>query len=126
MLERYANVDLSFGMTPEQLLEKIPTADALIVRSATKVGAAAALQPWCSSAAPRWVQRAGGQGGRGGQVTLAPSGAVPTLWPPRCVVLIPQVTRAVFEASRGRLQVVGRAGVGVDNVDLAAATEVRP
>lgn len=35
-----------------------------------------------------------------------------------------QVTRQVFEASKGRLKVVGRAGVGVDNVDLAAATEV--
>jgi phosphoglycerate dehydrogenase-like enzyme len=35
-----------------------------------------------------------------------------------------QVTRAVFEASKGRLKVVGRAGVGVDNVDLTAATEV--
>lgn len=31
----------------------------------------------------------------------------------------------MFEASKGRLKVVGRAGVGVDNVDLAAATEVR-
>jgi D-3-phosphoglycerate dehydrogenase / 2-oxoglutarate reductase len=38
---------------------------------------------------------------------------------------LPQVTREVFEASKGRLKVVGRAGVGVDNVDLAAATEVR-
>jgi D-3-phosphoglycerate dehydrogenase len=35
-----------------------------------------------------------------------------------------QVTRAVFEASKGRLKVVGRAGVGIDNVDLAAASEV--
>eukprot|EP00210_Caulerpa_lentillifera_P004264 g4067.t1 len=34
-----------------------------------------------------------------------------------------QVTREVFEASKGRLKVVGRAGVGVDNVDLTAATE---
>eukprot|EP00803_Ostreobium_quekettii_P010135 evm.model.scf_531.9 EVM.evm.TU.scf_531.9 scf_531:60082-66578(-) len=34
-----------------------------------------------------------------------------------------QVTREVFEAANGRLKVVGRAGVGVDNVDLAAATE---
>jgi D-3-phosphoglycerate dehydrogenase len=34
-----------------------------------------------------------------------------------------QVTREVFEAARGRLRVVGRAGVGVDNVDLQAATE---
>ena len=37
-----------------------------------------------------------------------------------------QVTREVFEASKGRLKVVGRAGVGVDNVDLDAATEVLP
>jgi phosphoglycerate dehydrogenase-like enzyme len=34
-----------------------------------------------------------------------------------------QVTREVFEASKGRLKVVGRAGVGIDNVDLAAASE---
>ena len=35
-----------------------------------------------------------------------------------------QVTKEVFEASQGRLKVVGRAGVGVDNVDLGAATQV--
>ena len=35
-----------------------------------------------------------------------------------------KVTREIFEAAKGRLKVVGRAGVGVDNVDLAAATEV--
>ena len=34
------------------------------------------------------------------------------------------MTRAVFEAGAGRLKVVGRAGVGIDNVDLQAATEV--
>ncbi|XP_073123953.1 D-3-phosphoglycerate dehydrogenase 3, chloroplastic-like [Henckelia pumila] len=34
-----------------------------------------------------------------------------------------KVSREVFEASAGRLKVVGRAGVGIDNVDLAAATE---
>ncbi|KAF5933108.1 hypothetical protein HYC85_029279 [Camellia sinensis] len=34
-----------------------------------------------------------------------------------------KVNRDVFEASVGRLKVVGRAGVGIDNVDLAAATE---
>ena len=34
-----------------------------------------------------------------------------------------KVSREVFEASGGRLKVVGRAGVGIDNVDLAAATE---
>lgn len=43
----------------------------------------------------------------------------------KLVVFLLQVTRQVFEASKGRLKVVGRAGVGVDNVDLAAATEVR-
>ncbi|GAX81228.1 hypothetical protein CEUSTIGMA_g8660.t1 [Chlamydomonas eustigma] len=39
--------------------------------------------------------------------------------------LVCQVTREVFEASAGRLKVVGRAGVGIDNVDLGSATEVR-
>lgn len=34
-----------------------------------------------------------------------------------------KVNRDVFESSGGRLRVVGRAGVGIDNVDLAAATE---
>ncbi|KAL2338627.1 hypothetical protein Fmac_013073 [Flemingia macrophylla] len=33
-----------------------------------------------------------------------------------------KVTREVFESSAGRLKVVGRAGIGIDNVDLAAAT----
>ncbi|GFZ04384.1 D-3-phosphoglycerate dehydrogenase [Actinidia rufa] len=34
-----------------------------------------------------------------------------------------KVTRQVFEAAKGQLKVVGRAGVGIDNVDLQAATE---
>ncbi|CAL5005958.1 unnamed protein product [Urochloa decumbens] len=34
-----------------------------------------------------------------------------------------KVTREVLEAGKGRLRVVGRAGVGIDNVDLQAATE---
>ncbi|EPS63421.1 phosphoglycerate dehydrogenase [Genlisea aurea] len=34
-----------------------------------------------------------------------------------------RVSREVFESSGGRLRVVGRAGVGIDNVDLTAATE---
>lgn len=34
-----------------------------------------------------------------------------------------KVNRAVFEAAKGQLKVVGRAGVGIDNVDLQAATE---
>ncbi|KAL9268362.1 D-3-phosphoglycerate dehydrogenase 2, chloroplastic-like protein [Drosera capensis] len=45
----------------------------------------------------------------------------------RCDALIvrsgTKVTRRVFEAGKGRLKVVGRAGVGIDNVDLVAATE---
>ena len=53
--------------------------------------------------------------------------SIQTLWgqgtsPEVCCYF--QVTRAVFEASKGRLKVVGRAGVGIDNVDLQAATEV--
>jgi len=34
-----------------------------------------------------------------------------------------QVTKEVFAASKGRLRVVGRAGVGIDNVDIPAATQ---
>lgn len=34
-----------------------------------------------------------------------------------------KVNRAVLEAAKGKLKVVGRAGVGIDNVDLQAATE---
>jgi D-3-phosphoglycerate dehydrogenase / 2-oxoglutarate reductase len=69
LLREFANVDCSYGLSPEDLRAKISLCDALIVRSGTKVG------------------------------------------------------RDVFEASGGRLRVVGRAGVGIDNVDLAAATE---
>ncbi|CAE5983003.1 unnamed protein product [Arabidopsis arenosa] len=69
LLDKFANVDCSYNLTPEELNTKISLCDALIVRSATKVG------------------------------------------------------RDVFESSRGRLKVVGRAGVGIDNVDLSAATE---
>lgn len=35
-----------------------------------------------------------------------------------------KVSREVMEAAKGRLKVVGRAGVGIDNVDLQAATEL--
>jgi hypothetical protein len=38
LLKQFANVDTSYNMTPEQLEAKISLADALIVRSATKVG----------------------------------------------------------------------------------------
>jgi hypothetical protein len=69
LLQEFANVDCSYGLSLEDLRAKISLCDALIVRSGTKVG------------------------------------------------------RDVFEASGGRLRVVGRAGVGIDDVDLAAATE---
>lgn len=38
MLQQVANVDCSYNMTPEELYAKIALSDALIVRSATKVG----------------------------------------------------------------------------------------
>ncbi|XP_010914301.1 D-3-phosphoglycerate dehydrogenase 1, chloroplastic-like [Elaeis guineensis] len=47
---------------------------------------------------------------------------------PLCDALIvrsgTKVMREVFEAAQGRLGVVGQAGVGIDNVDLQAATEL--
>ncbi|BDA42854.1 D-3-phosphoglycerate dehydrogenase [Coccomyxa sp. Obi] len=72
LLSQHGDVEKAYGLTPEELCERIANADALIIRSAT------------------------------------------------------QVTKEVFEASKGRLKVVGRAGVGVDNVDLASATDMCP
>lgn len=69
MLKTAGEVDCSYGLSKEDLLEKIKGVDAIVIRSATRV------------------------------------------------------TREVFEAANGRLRVVGRAGVGIDNVDLAAASE---
>jgi D-3-phosphoglycerate dehydrogenase len=69
MLKTAGEVDCSYGLSKEELLEKIKGVDAIVIRSATKVD------------------------------------------------------RSVFEASKGRLRVVGRAGVGIDNVDLTAASE---
>ena len=34
-----------------------------------------------------------------------------------------KVTREVIEASGGRLRIIGRAGIGIDNIDLDAATK---
>jgi D-3-phosphoglycerate dehydrogenase len=34
-----------------------------------------------------------------------------------------KVGRNIFEASGGRIHIMGRAGVGINNVNLAAATE---
>jgi D-3-phosphoglycerate dehydrogenase len=66
-LEQAAEVDVATGLSPEQLFEKIPAYDALVVRSET------------------------------------------------------QVTERIIAAGR-RLKVIGRAGVGVDNIDVPAAT----
>jgi D-3-phosphoglycerate dehydrogenase len=68
--KKKTQVDCIYGLSEEELCDRIAGYDALIVRSGTKV------------------------------------------------------SRKVLEASRGRLKVVGRAGVGIDNVDLAAATEL--
>lgn len=38
MLEKVANVDCAYNLTPEELNAKVAVSDALIVRSATKVG----------------------------------------------------------------------------------------
>ena len=38
MLKQFANVDCSYNLTPEELQAKVSLVDALIVRSATKVG----------------------------------------------------------------------------------------
>lgn len=38
MLKEVANVDCSYNMTAEELFAKVAVSDALIVRSATKVG----------------------------------------------------------------------------------------
>ena len=67
-LRAAGDVDVETGLTPEQLIARIPGYDALVVRSETKV------------------------------------------------------TAEVLAAAR-RLRVVGRAGVGVDNIDIDAATQ---
>jgi len=67
ILKRELEVDVETGLSQEELIEKIPDYDALVVRSGTKV------------------------------------------------------TREVIEAGR-KLKIIGRAGVGVDNIDVEAAT----
>lgn len=107
MLQQVANVDCSYNLTPEELYAKVALSDALIVRSATKVRLLLFIETVVIELSPD-TQRY----------------RVEPRYSTVCAGL--QVTRQVFEASKGRLKVVGRAGVGVDNVDLAAATEVRP
>jgi len=68
LLRENFEVNVKLDLSPEELIEVIPSYEALIVRSATKV------------------------------------------------------TREVIEAGK-QLEIIGRAGVGVDNVDVAAATE---
>lgn len=38
LLSQYGEVETAYNLTPEQLCERIPTADALIIRSATQAG----------------------------------------------------------------------------------------
>ena len=38
LLAQYADIDLAYGLTEEQLEERVPEADALIVMNATQVG----------------------------------------------------------------------------------------
>ncbi len=66
--ETFADVDLEFNLSPEQLVEKIKDYDALIIRSGTKV------------------------------------------------------TKEVLDAA-SKLKIIGRAGVGLDNIDRKAAGE---
>lgn len=67
-MEEEADVDIALALSEEELMERIPQYDALVIRSGTKV------------------------------------------------------TRKVVE-SAANLKVIGRAGVGVDNIDMEAATE---
>ena len=67
-LEKYFTVDISTGLSENELVEKIKDADALVIRSGT------------------------------------------------------QVTKTVIDAA-DKLKIIGRAGVGVDNIDIDAATE---
>ena len=68
ILARVGDVDEAFGLSEDELCERVQNVDAIMVRSGTRI------------------------------------------------------TRRVFE-SAPRLQIVGRAGVGVDNIDVPAATE---
>ncbi len=69
-LRKFADVDVELNLSKEELTERIPNYDAIVVRSGTKV------------------------------------------------------TKEIIEAgSTGQLKVIGRAGVGVDNVDVPTATE---
>ena len=107
LLEQHGEVEQAFDLTPEQLCERIAHADALIIRSATQVPGTGLVPQEVPIAALRPAS-----------FNLCMSGKAENLG---TVVL--QVTREVFEAAKGRLKVVGRAGVGVDNVDLASATD---
>ena len=67
-LEEHFTVDISTGLSEDELIEKIKDADALVIRSGT------------------------------------------------------QVTKTVIDAAE-KLKIIGRAGVGVDNIDIDAATQ---
>jgi hypothetical protein len=84
MLQEVANVDCSYNLTPEQLYEKVAQSDALIVRSATKVGGRESVG-WCLLrhfdlfVAAAWQQRlaAAAAGGRQRQWREGEAAAVP-------------------------------------------------
>ncbi len=135
LLKAYGNVVEAFDLSPADLCAKISLCDALIVRSATKARAAAARALLDQRGRRRGAHAARGGRRRGrGRATRcaaalrapgargAPSSSRAARG--RCAAAAPrQVSKEVFAAGAGRLKVVGRAGVGIDNVDLGAATE---
>jgi D-3-phosphoglycerate dehydrogenase len=150
MLKQVGTVDCSYDLTKDELLAKISLVDAIVIRSATKASHSSAcalsfsvvLHPcfrdpnalnvltW-AIVLPRDMAGVGPRHSSISPMTSRVALCVDNMQPARCLAhdplsLLPvllQVTREVFEASKGRLKVVGRAGVGIDNVDLAAASE---
>lgn len=122
-------------MCPEELKSSIGQYDALIIRSASKVHCAHASEQSmciiliCSTVVACGLSKLHGSAGGQRRRSLMPCVHLELAAMTRCSDLNcschVQVTREIFEAAGGRLKVVGRAGVGVDNVDLTAATEVR-
>lgn len=50
LLRDFGTVDTSYGLTPEQLCEKVKEADALIIRSATQVMTCVSHSPLSTAA----------------------------------------------------------------------------
>ena len=140
LLRAFGNVTASDGMSPEELKSCIGDYDALIIRSASKVLAvkltlACQLAHHVALLSPLWevvwegiICLSDQLGHSASQNRCLNTAAELTGTAKRKLdhrVYWWQVTREIFEAAGGRLKVVGRAGVGVDNVDLGAATEVQ-